>query len=106
MPPAGGPRVSGAHPVRLTPGSRVASIMGATSIEERFSCSYGLNPAYQPLFEGSALAITGTGPDGEARVVERAGHPFFIGTLFLPQLREPEEPLHPLIRAFVDAAAH
>lgn len=83
----------------------MAGFMGAETIAERFTCSYQLNPTYQPLFDASGLRITGTGDDGEARVVELERHPFFIGTLFLPQLREPGEPVHPLVRAFVEAAA-
>lgn len=33
-------------------------------------------------------------------------HPFFIGTLFLPQFSSTPESPHPLIVAFVGAAAH
>ncbi len=103
--PGGAPRLSGALDVRLAPGSRIAAIMGADTIAERFTCSYQLNPASQPLFDRTTLRITGTGAEGEARVVELDAHPFFIGTLFLPQLREPDEPLHPLVQAFVEAAS-
>ena len=105
VPPAEGPRLHGEIAVRLAPGSRIAAMMRSDEIRERFTCSYQLSPAYQPMFEAGGLRITGTGADGEARVVELEGHPFFIGTLFLPQLREPAEPLHPLVRAFVEAAA-
>lgn len=104
-PPGGGPRLHGAQDVRLAAGSRIAAMMGAEVIRERFTCSYQLNPAYQPLFERSGLRITGAGAEGEARVVELEGHPFFFGTLFLPQLRDAGEPLHPLLRSFIDAAA-
>jgi CTP synthase (UTP-ammonia lyase) len=104
VPPPDGPRLHGTLVVRLMPGSRIAAMMGTREIRERFTCSYQLNPLYQPMFEESGLRITGTGAEGEARVVELEGHPFFIGTLFLPQLREPTELLHPLVRAFVEAA--
>ena len=70
----------------LTPGSRIAAIYGATTITEQYGvCNYGLNAAFRPLFEGSGLHITGTDENGDARIVERDAHPFFIGTLFQPE---------------------
>jgi CTP synthase (UTP-ammonia lyase) len=42
--------------------------------------------------------------EGEIRVVERRNHPFYIGTLFVPQLRSRLGRPHPLINAFVRAA--
>src|SRR5205814_317332 len=41
----------------------------------------------------------------EARVIALPGHPFFIGTLFVPQARSTPERPHPLVTAFVAAAA-
>jgi CTP synthase (UTP-ammonia lyase) len=32
-----------------------------------------------------------------------AGHPFFVGTLFIPQLSSRPESPHPLIAAFIKA---
>lgn len=76
-------------------------IYGRREIEEAFHCSYGLNPDFQPLFDGADLRIVGTGVEGEARVVELAGAPFFIGTLFLPQMRPTADGPHPLIMAYL-----
>lgn len=39
------------------------------------------------------------------RVVELPGHPFFIGTPFVPQARSRPEDPHPLVSAFVKATA-
>ncbi len=83
------------------PSSQAYRIYGRKEVEEEFQCSYGLNPNFQPLFERSALRIVGTGDEGEARVVELQGADFFIGTLFMPQLRPLDAGPHPLIRAFV-----
>lgn len=88
----------------LREGSLAHRIYGRTQVEEAFACSYGLNPAYQPLFERGDLRITGVGDDGEARVVELAGAPFFIGTQYLPQMRPADEGPHPLIVAYLRAA--
>jgi CTP synthase (UTP-ammonia lyase) len=42
---------------------------------------------------------------GEARAVELYAHPFFVATLFQPQLSSSPDKPHPLVTAFVKAAA-
>jgi len=42
--------------------------------------------------------------DGEARIVELADHPFFLATLFVPQVSSSPTQPHPLISAFLRAA--
>lgn len=91
--------------MRLTAGSLAARIYGATESFEEFRCSNELNRRYQPLFEHSDLRVTGVGDEGEARVVELIGHPFFVGTLYLPQNSALEGETHPLIEAFLAAAS-
>jgi CTP synthase (UTP-ammonia lyase) len=50
------------------------------------------------------LRTVGRDSDGNARIVELVSHPFFLATLFLPQLSsEPGNP-HPVIVAFLKAA--
>ncbi len=100
--PAGGPRVQGLQRVRLTPRSFAARVYGRVEVEETFACSFGLDPEYQPLFEGGEMRITGVGPQGEARVVELVGAEFFLGTLFMPQVKAADGP-HPLVDAYVAA---
>ena len=70
---------------------------------EEFRCHYGLNPEFHDeIFEG-AMKVSGIGPDGEARIVELSGHPFFVATLFVPQLRSSSSMPHPLIVAYLKA---
>lgn len=52
----------------------------------------------------AGLEVVARAEHGEARAVELAGHPFFIATLFQPQLSSTPEKPHPLITAFVKAA--
>jgi CTP synthase (UTP-ammonia lyase) len=92
-------------PVILTPGSRAARIYGATEAREEFHCSFGLDPQYQPLFDGGPLRITGHGEAGEARILELDGADFYIGTLFMPQLAVTATRPHPLVDGFVRATA-
>ena len=95
----------GEHEVFFEPGSRVAAIYGVPAAVEPFFCSFGLNPAYRARIEARGLAVSGTGADGAARVFELPEHPFFVATLYVPQARyRPDDP-HPLVTAFVAAAA-
>jgi CTP synthase (UTP-ammonia lyase) len=49
------------------------------------------------------MKITGEDPEGEIRVVEWPDHPFFLGTLYVPQARSlPDQP-HPLVSGFLRA---
>jgi CTP synthase (UTP-ammonia lyase) len=92
------------RPVRLVAGTQAAAIYAVEESPEPFFCSYGLNPEYRPLLESKGLTVSGLGEGGEVRAVELPAHPFFLGTLYVPQARyKPGEP-HPIIRAFVAAA--
>jgi CTP synthase (UTP-ammonia lyase) len=88
----------------LAEGSRARAIYGAAQAEERYHCNFGLNPAYRAAFAGSGLAFSGVDTQGEIRVAELDGHPFFFATLFQPELQALEGRDHPLIRAYVQAA--
>jgi CTP synthase (UTP-ammonia lyase) len=93
------------HPVKFIAGSLAAGLYGAEAAVEPFFCTFGLNPDYRPMLEARGLVVSGLGDDGLVRVLELSGHPFFIGTLYVPQVRsQPGEP-HPLLAAFVAAAA-
>ena len=92
--------------VAIKPGSTTAAACHSTRSMERFYCNFGLNPEYQDLLEKSGLEITGRDQNGEVRIVELGSHPFFVGTLFVPQARSlPGQP-HPLVVEFCRAAAH
>jgi CTP synthase (UTP-ammonia lyase) len=88
--------------VRLAPGSRVAELYGAERTVEPFFCSYGLNPDYREPLEAAGLRVSGWDADGEPRVVELAGHPFFVGTLYVPQARS-DGAGHPLVLGLLEA---
>jgi CTP synthase (UTP-ammonia lyase) len=91
--------------VRFAEGSVAAHAYGTDQAEERYYCSFGLNPDFVDVLADAGLAVTGTDHEGEARIVELASYDqFLVGTLFVPQMRsEPGRP-HPLVLAFVDAA--
>jgi CTP synthase (UTP-ammonia lyase) len=99
-----GPRIRGKQKVWLQAGSLAQRVYQSEVVEEEFRCSNELNAKFQPLFERSALRVSGVGERGEARVVELDGARFFVATLFLPQIGAAEAP-HPLIDAYVRTAA-
>ena len=98
------PLTGKAMAVLIAPESRIAAIYGKTEVIEEYFCNFGLNPAYQSQFDAAGLRIVGTDADGETRILALAEHPFFVATLFMPQLTSTAERPHPLIVAFAQAA--
>ena len=89
--------------VTLVAGSRAARLYGEQHVVEDFRCRYGVDPAYREVFAPAGLEPTGFGDDGELRIVELRGHPFFVATLFVPQMRSTPERPHPLLKGFAEA---
>jgi len=73
--------------VRLLPGTKAAELYGADTADEDYFCNYGLNPEYRPRLEIEGLRVSGIDDEGEVRVVELAGHPFYVATLYCFQTR-------------------
>lgn len=95
------------HTFRLTPNSKVANIYGTEVISGQYGiCNYGLNPIFAPLLEQAGMRIAGVDENGETRMMELAQHPFFVGALFQPERSAFNHIVHPLIKAFLQAAAH
>lgn len=89
----------------FSPGSQVAAVYDANSATEQYYCNFGVNPDHVSYLKSGPLKITGSDSEGEVRVVELPGHPFFMGTLFVPQTRSTPEKPHPLVTAFLKAIA-
>lgn len=89
--------------IRLQPDSLVARAYGRTIAEEQYLCSFGVNPDYVDTLRSGALRIVGSDDEGVVRAVELSGHPFFVGTLFVPQMTSTQAVPHPLILGFVRA---
>ena len=99
------PKLCGPVPgIRLKPGSLLRRIYGRDEVVEEFFCNYEVNPQYEPQLASAGLEVVARAEHGEARAIELAGHPFFMATLFQPQLSSAPEKPHPLISAFVKAA--
>jgi len=90
--------------IKILPGSLAQRAYAQEEVSEQFVCSYGLNPRFQNKIENGKLQITGVDLNGEVRVVELSDHPFFISTLFQPQISSQTASPHPLIVAYLMAA--
>jgi len=89
--------------VKIVEGTRAAALYGTEMSVEDYRCNYGVNPKYHLALKRAGLTLSGLGEDGELRIFELADHPFFLGTLFLPQTRSTRERPHPLLAGFASA---
>ncbi|MEU4162158.1 hypothetical protein [Actinoplanes sp. NPDC026670] len=89
--------------VEVTPGSLIEQLLGTSRTVERYHCSYGLAGAHLDLLTAHGMRFTGRDESGEVRVAELPGHPFFLATLFQPELAGDGSDPHPIVRGFVRA---
>jgi CTP synthase (UTP-ammonia lyase) len=100
------PKLSGLiNEIHLRPGSFLATYYGREVIEEEFFCNYELNSEFEWMAMEAGFPAVARGSNGECRAIESPSHLFFIATLFQPQLLSREDNPHPLIVAFLQAAA-
>ncbi|MFI5686590.1 hypothetical protein [Streptomyces sp. NPDC051636] len=91
-------------PVRIEPGSLAESVIGSERTVERYFCAYGPSRHLEVL-RAHGLRFSGHDEDGQVRVAELPGHPFFLATLFQPELSGDGSRPHPVLRALARAAA-
>lgn len=95
----------GNYAIRLEPHTKVATLYGKTTIEERHRHRYGFNTAYREKFLDGNFQISGTLMlDETVEFIELKNHPWFIATQAQPQfISTPRDP-HPLFVAFIKAS--
>ncbi|MFH9431067.1 hypothetical protein ACH4JZ_22620 [Streptomyces sp. NPDC017615] len=89
--------------VVLEPGSLAESVIGSTRTVERYFCSYGPSRHLDTL-RAHGMRFSGHDTDGQVRVAELPDHPFFLASLFQPELYGDGSGPHPVIRALGRAA--
>ena len=102
----GAPKLSGLiSEIRLRPGSYLHGYYGKDTVSEQFFCNFEVSPEFEWAAMEAGFPVVARGSQGEIRAIESPTHRFFVATLFQPQLSsQPDQP-HPLIIAFVQAAA-
>jgi CTP synthase (UTP-ammonia lyase) len=88
--------------VRFMDGSHLRKAYQSPDSVEEYHCSHGLNGRYRRLLEGQDLYIAAVDDQHEVRAVELDGHPFFVATLFQPEMRTDG---NPLVESFVRVCA-
>lgn len=100
------PKLSGLIPeIRLRPGSYLQSFYTQDSATEEFFCNFEVNPEYEWAAMEAGFPVVARGAQGEIRAIESPTHRFYIATLFQPQHSSKPGKPHPLVLAFVQAAA-
>jgi CTP synthase (UTP-ammonia lyase) len=102
------PKLSGKVPeIRLRPGSYLQSFYGKGKevVSEEFFCNFEVNPEYEWATMEAGFPVVARGAQGEIRAIESPTHRFFVATLFQPQLSSTQKTSHPVVLAFVQAAA-
>ena len=101
----GGTMRLGAYDAILEPGSKIAEIYGANTINERHRHRYEVNIGYRERIEATGLKFRGMSPDGVLpETMERDDHPWFVGVQFHPELKSRPFAPHPLYASFIGAA--
>ena len=81
--------------VVVSPGTKAAEAMGAGPVTERYFCRFGLNLHYLQVLEVNGLVFSGRDEHGDPRIAELPRHPFFVGSLFQPELSSGRGWAHP-----------
>ncbi len=89
--------------LKIMSGTIAHKAYGCDSSTEKFQCNYGLNELFRPKLEDGELVISAVDPENTARIIELKNHPFFMATLFLPQLSSSYTHPHPIILAYLNA---
>jgi CTP synthase (UTP-ammonia lyase) len=90
--------------VTAIPGTRTHSLCGSQSFVGFHWCNFGLASAYVDRLAAHGLIVGARADDAGVEVIELAEHPFFMATLFQPQIGSlAGRPLHPVLEAFVAA---
>ncbi|MBL1103655.1 hypothetical protein JK361_03385 [Streptomyces sp. 5-8] len=89
--------------VTVAPDSLAASVFGTARTVERYFCSYGPSRHLDRL-RAHGLRFSGHDEDGHVRMAELPGHPFFLASLFQPELAGDGSHPHPMVRALARAA--
>jgi CTP synthase (UTP-ammonia lyase) len=99
------PRLSGTRTVLPARETLFATLCGDAPLAGEYFCSFETNGAFLPRWLAAGLVVSGRDEKGELRAFELPSHPFFVATLFQPQLASRPERPHALIDGYLRACA-
>jgi CTP synthase (UTP-ammonia lyase) len=90
--------------IRPVAGTRLSELVGDQPFSGFHYCNYGLNPAYRERLAAAGLVVGAFADDADVEAVELPSHPFYMATLFQPQMESlGSSTLHPILSALVEA---
>lgn len=91
--------------VTVVPGTRLAEICGTSPFPGFHWCSFGLADGVTDRLSAAGLVMSASAEDAGVEAFELPGHPFYLATLFQPQVGSSERgELHPLLAALCQHA--
>ncbi len=92
--------------VTTVPGTRLANICGSEPFVGFHFCNFGVPDAQLARLVEHGVIVSAHAEDAGVEGIELPDHPFFVATLFQPQMAAAhDEGVHPLIQALIDSAA-
>lgn len=86
--------------VTAVPGTRLAALCGTAPFTGFHWCAYGLTDGVAERLAAAGLVMNASAEDAGVEGFELPGHPFYLATLFQPQVGSSDRgELHPLISA-------
>lgn len=87
--------------ISITEGTPLEPIYSRKHAPEVFFGNYGVNPSVEGRLTKGGFISMASDSEGNYRAGGIARHPFFKGSLFVPQLRSTKDSPHPLVTAFL-----
>jgi CTP synthase len=97
----------GAYDCELSKGSLAHDVYGKKTISERHRHRYEVNPAYEEQMKQHGFHVSGKNPESglvEIMELDKAVHPYFIGTQAHPEFKSKLMDPAPLFKSLVAAA--
>lgn len=88
---------------KIASGSNAQRLYANDSVTEQYFCRFGIDQEVSEQFKRYVVGETNEGGIVVATIIEDPDHPFYLGTLFLPQMGTNGSGVHPLISGFVEA---
>ncbi len=95
----------GNYDVALDPNSVAAKLYGTELVSERHRNRYEFNSRYYEEYEKNGMLLAGMNPETKLiEAIELKDHPFFMATIYQPELKSRPNKPHPLFLGLVNAA--